>query len=93
MACVVGIGPGPKVRMLNFRGMGHAGTLTPPLKKYLISVGYDYQTVIRRTTLKWFSKANLKDVDLIEVKGHQMSNMVNYVLWLSYLVKKIADAS
>ena len=29
----------------------------------------------------------------MEVKGHQRSNMVNYVLWLPYLVKRIADAS
>ena len=30
---------------------------------------------------------------LMEVKGHQRSNGVNYVLWLPYLVKRIADAS
>ena len=29
----------------------------------------------------------------MEVKGHQRSNMVNYVLWLPYLVKRIANAS
>ena len=29
----------------------------------------------------------------MEVKGHQWSNMVNYVLWLPYLVKRAADAS
>ena len=28
-----------------------------------------------------------------EVKGHQRSNVVNYVLWLPYLVKRTADAS
>ena len=30
---------------------------------------------------------------LMEVKGHQRSNGVNYVLWLPYLVKRIGDAS
>ena len=30
---------------------------------------------------------------LMEVKGHQMSNGVNYVLWLPYLVKRSADVS
>ena len=30
---------------------------------------------------------------LMEVKGHQRSNGVNYVLWLPYLVKRSADAS
>ena len=29
---------------------------------------------------------------LMEVKGHQRSNGVNYVLWLPYLVKRRADA-
>ena len=29
----------------------------------------------------------------MEVKGPQKSNMVNYVPWLPYLVKRIADAS
>ena len=29
----------------------------------------------------------------MEVKGHQRSNVVNYTLWLPYLVKRIADAS
>ena len=29
----------------------------------------------------------------VEVKGHQRSNVVNYVIWLPYLVKRIADAS
>ena len=29
---------------------------------------------------------------LMEVKGHQRSNGVNYVLWLLYLVKRSADA-
>ena len=33
------------------------------------------------------------DDDLVEVKGHQRSNGVNYVLWLPYLVKRSADAS
>ena len=28
----------------------------------------------------------------IEVKGHQRSNVVNYMPWLPYLVKRIADA-
>ena len=32
-------------------------------------------------------------VTLMEVKGHQMSNGVNYVLWLPYLVKRGPDAS
>ena len=32
-------------------------------------------------------------VTFTEVKGHQRSNAVNYVLWLSYLVKRSADAS
>ena len=30
---------------------------------------------------------------LMEVKGHQRSNGVNYVLWLPYLVKRSADAN
>ena len=30
---------------------------------------------------------------LMEVKGHQRSNGVNYVLWLPYLVKRSPDAS
>ena len=30
---------------------------------------------------------------LMEVKGHQRSNGVNYVLWLPYLVKRTTDAS
>ena len=30
---------------------------------------------------------------LMEVKGHQRSNGVNYVLWLPYLVKRSTDAS
>ena len=30
---------------------------------------------------------------LMEVKGHQRSNEVNYVLWLPYLVKRSPDAS
>ena len=30
---------------------------------------------------------------LMEVKGHQRSNGVNYVLWLPYLVKRTSDAS
>ena len=30
---------------------------------------------------------------LMEVKGHQRSNGVNYVLWLPYLVKRSADVS
>ena len=29
----------------------------------------------------------------MEVKGHQRSNVVNYVIWLPYLVKRIGDAS
>ena len=32
-------------------------------------------------------------VTLMEVKGHQRSNGVNYVLWLPYLVKRSADVS
>ena len=32
-------------------------------------------------------------VTLMEVKGHQRSNEVNYVLWLPYLVKRSPDAS
>ena len=30
---------------------------------------------------------------LMEVKGHQRSNGVNYVLWIPYLVKRSPDAS
>ena len=30
---------------------------------------------------------------LMEVKGHQRSNRVSYVLWLPYLVKRSTDAS
>ena len=29
----------------------------------------------------------------MEVRGHQRSNVVNYVIWLPYLVKRIGDAS
>ena len=36
---------------------------------------------------------NMRMVTLMEVKGHQRSNGVNYVLWLPYLVKRSADAS
>ena len=32
-------------------------------------------------------------VTLMEVKGHQRSNGVNFVLWLPYLVKRSPDAS
>ena len=32
------------------------------------------------------------DDDLHGVKGHQRSNMVTYMPWLPYLVKRIADA-
>ena len=32
-------------------------------------------------------------VTLMEIKGHQKSNGVNYVLWLPYLVKRSPDAS
>ena len=32
-------------------------------------------------------------VTFMEVKGHQRSNGVNYVLWLPYLVKRSTDAS
>ena len=32
-------------------------------------------------------------VTLMEVKGHQRSNGVNYVLWLPYLVRRSPDAS
>ena len=28
-----------------------------------------------------------------KIKGHQRSNVVNYVLWLPYLVKRTADVS
>ena len=34
-----------------------------------------------------------KNDDLLEVKGHQRSNLVKYVLWLPYLVKRVPDAS
>ena len=30
---------------------------------------------------------------LMEVKGHQRSNGVNFVLWLPYLVKRSPDAA
>ena len=30
---------------------------------------------------------------LMEVKGHQRSNGVNYVVWLPYFVKRSADAN
>ena len=35
---------------------------------------------------------NDDDLD-VEVKGHQRSNGVSYVLWLPYLVKRSPDAS
>ena len=31
--------------------------------------------------------------DDLEVKGHQRSNGVNYVLWLPYFVKRSTDAN
>ena len=33
------------------------------------------------------------DMTLMEVKGHQRSNMVTYMPWLPHLVKRTADAS
>ena len=36
---------------------------------------------------------NVRMVTLMEVKGHQRSNGVNYVLWLPYLVKRSPHAS
>ena len=36
---------------------------------------------------KWWCKLRMM-MTLMEVKGHQRSNGVNYVLWLPYLVKK-----
>ena len=30
---------------------------------------------------------------MMEVKGHQRTNVVNYVIWLPYLVKRIGDGS
>ena len=38
-------------------------------------------------------RPKLRIVTLMEVKGHQRSNEVNYVLWLPYLVKRSPDAS
>ena len=35
----------------------------------------------------------LRMMIFLEVKGHQRSNVVNYVIWLLYLVKRIGDAS
>ena len=34
-----------------------------------------------------------RDDDLHGGRGHQRSNMVSYVPWLPYLVKRIADAN
>ena len=33
------------------------------------------------------------DMTLMEAKGHQRSNVVKYVIWLPFLVKRICDAS
>ena len=38
-------------------------------------------------------RPKLRMVTLMEVKGHQRSSEVNYVLWLPYLVKRSPDAS
>ena len=35
----------------------------------------------------------LRMMIFMEVKGHQRSNVVNYVIWLPYVVKRIGDAS
>ena len=35
----------------------------------------------------------LRMMIFMEVKGHQRSNGLNYVIWLPYLVKRIGDAS
>ena len=42
---------------------------------------------------KPWCKLRMMMMTLMEVKGHQRSNGVNYVLWLPYLVKRSADAS
>ena len=42
---------------------------------------------------KRWCKLRMMTMTLMEVKGHQRSNVVNYVLWLPYLVKRAADAS
>ena len=38
-------------------------------------------------------KLNMMMTTFIEVKGHQRLNVVNYVLWLLNLVRRIPDAS
>ena len=38
-------------------------------------------------------KLRMMMMTLMEVKGHQRSNVVTYVPWLPYLVKRIGDAS
>ena len=40
---------------------------------------------------RWFKLRMMRT--FMEVKGHQRSNMVTYVPWLPYLVKRIADTS
>ena len=56
-----------------------------------------YTTPKRAITVHWVgicdsSKLRMM-MTLMEVKGHQRSNGVNYVIWLPYLVKRITDAS
>ena len=47
----------------------------------------------RSSEIKWGKLCARMMMTLMEVKGHQRSNGVNYVLWLPYLVKRSPDAS
>ena len=38
-------------------------------------------------------RCKLRMMMTLEVKGHQRSNGVNYVVWLPYFVKRSADAN
>ena len=49
---------------------------------------YGYHILSKEVLMKTES-----DDDLDGGQGHQRSNVVNYVIWLPYLVKIIADAS
>ena len=55
-----------------------------------------YGNIYAMTTIfgqkNWWCKLRMM-MTLMEVKGHHRSNMVTYMPWLPYLVKRIADAS
>ena len=81
------VGLGPKVCMLNF-GHGTWWSLGTPgvknVKQWIMTTKLGH--------MKHWCKLKMM-VTFMEVKGHQRSNVVNYVLWLPYLAKRSADAS